>query len=92
MMKRRTWFGIVLAAVLALSVLLTGCGGDEEEKKALKFKTEMPEVIDFNVAFDVEEYLEYDAMRHSIGQGPNIHVPIIALPLANQNNPSVPPG
>ena len=61
MMKRRTWFGIVLAAVLALSVLLTGCGGDEEEKKALKFKTEMPEVIDFNVAFDVEEYLEYDA-------------------------------
>lgn len=61
MMKRRTWFGIVLAAVLALSVLLTGCGGDEEEKKALKFKTEMPEAIDFNVAFDVEEYLEYDA-------------------------------
>ena len=53
-------FCIVIAAVLIMGTVLVGCGEKADDKKTLQFKANMPEELDFNVAFDVEEYVDYE--------------------------------
>lgn len=53
-------FCIVIAAVLIMGTVLVGCGEKADDKKTLQFKANMPEELDFNVAFNVEEYVDYE--------------------------------
>ena len=51
---------IAIVAALIMGAVFVGCEGNAGDKKTLQFKEDMPEELDFNVAFDVEKYVEYE--------------------------------